>query len=323
MPKPAKIETYKAILRARGVPERFIDAIARRSGSSPASLVLLVFWLASMAVMAAGFIYLNAIDRFILPLLYPHAAGSLLFFPPVSFEDLHVTGLVLVFMLMMIFAVVIAGLRSGSAKPSPAYDSQAYAMRTLRQGETLETLYPNPAYQALADLPDDTAFLAATRPKVARSRYAVIPFALLPVIFMSLPGLMGLGTYKDVTSDAVRLHMGASTTVYRLADAQYAYVLCGGLGDDRALFDYRLVYPHKTISLWARRDNLHDLSDEQVMQRLAQIDTALTRAGVRVDRMPATGSPRDDALSCIDSEGRYWSRADQALLRRLVLGDGQ
>lgn len=119
---------------------------------------------------------------------------------------------------------------------------------------------------------------------------------------------------KAVTLDTVR--MDKHRVAYRLADARYAYVVCD------ARFDYRLYYPGRTISLWTNfRDPMHHLNQEQIAERLGQIDAHLMQLGVRIDRAAATGEAHDEAATCVGRLSRSWTPAGQNTLHHLVFGE--
>lgn len=160
MASPDEIDKRKAILRARGVPERFIDNLARRRNPRFGYLMLPAL-LVSMAASMATFHFSPAIDTWLAPRFFPDSRDSLIFYMPVW--PTMVLGLGA--MCGVLYALFLYALISGARKPAPfpAYDSQAWILRTLRDGESVETVAPNAAYAALSGLADDQAFLAALR----------------------------------------------------------------------------------------------------------------------------------------------------------------
>jgi hypothetical protein len=326
MVSQSKIDTRKAILRARGVPEKFIDNLATRNSRGKAG----AFFLIAVLVCLAGFLTVTTfspqIEALLVPVLYREAMGSLLFYLPDAFLSLVPATCAIAFVsaLVAIMFETVRWLRA--IEPYPAYSSYAELLRTERPDEIAATIQPNPAYVNFADLADDTAFLKAIFPQKKSSAWRFLPtiflFACmaLPLYRTISPEMSGLFDYKDATLEAVRLRTSKGMVTYPLKDAKYAYVLCYD-EPSRIGFAYKLVYPNKTISLWRRRDLLHNLGPEQVLERLNRIDTELTRLHVPVHRMPMTGSPYDDALSCIDSAAKEWELKDTKGLRHLVFGE--
>ncbi len=322
MARSSKVETYRAVLRARGVPERFVEALATRKGPPMRVLFSLALMFAGlMALMVADAWAGDPVSHWLASWFCRPAPGSLLIFtaeaPMAALFAMLAASIVPMFSIV----TLVSGISSGRVKPAPAHDYKATSLRTLRPGETLETLRPDANYQNLAGLADDTAFLQAIRPTTKTPSWSYYYFALIivAILAMGVSPLLSLGDYKEVTADAVYLHKSGKTRSYRLADAQYAYITCS-TGDRYPRFDYRLVYPKLTISVWNWHDDVHRLSGGQVMQRLGQVDEALVANHVRIDRMPA-GGPRDEAEACIAQFARTWSTADRRLMRRLVIGD--
>jgi hypothetical protein len=313
MARQAEIDKRKAILTARGVPERFIDAIARRN-SIPAFLITLFIAAAVFAAVVMALMALSAsIEAWLAPRFYAAALDSLIFYMPSA--PVMLLFLAAMTLWLLSFPVTLAMAFRRQSSPSPAYHGLAVTLRTLRPGETLATVKADETYAALSGLADDQAFLNAVRPPNTKPVVNILVslVVLIPVAVNLVGTLADAGKFRDVTLDAVRLHDHGRVTLYPLAKADYAEARC----DAKHGFDYRLHFPGQTVSLWTYRDPLHRLDDVQILDRLTRVDDRLISLHVPIRRLPATG----DAKSCVEKTVQRWKLTDGQPLERLVFGN--
>ena len=322
MASAKEIEKRKAILRARGVPEKFIDNIARRKGPGAVPFALAAVLMALvLAAIALPILLDDHIEAFLTPYLYPQARPSLLFYsshglgPAMTSVSLFLT----VTIYCAAIALAVTRGRRQPAKPFPAFDSFAVSLRGLRENETLESVLPDIRFTVLDHLPDDAAFLDAARP--ARRKANLLPLLLGPAIFGMMIATQAGAVFdtKTVGLDAIRIQRLGHETTYLLKDAKLAYVVCYS-GPDNLQFDYRIIFHGRTISLKEWRDPIHGLDDAGVIDRIDQIDRQLNRLNVPVYRMPRGGSPAIDGTLCVARMSRSWTARSADTLRRLVFG---
>jgi hypothetical protein len=320
MASQSDIDRRKAILRARGVPERFVDALARRRGPIVKRCLMALIAAAPIAAFTAAFNF-NEINAWLTPMLYTSRADSLLF----SADNDPATGVIAALLGLGTPAAiwlyhVVRLLRPG---PFPTYSGIADVLRHLSPGERLDRIKPWARYTVLADLPDDQAFLNVLHLPRFWSWPSVL-FQLILAAVMAFTLWKGVipaftpGPYWEATLDTLEVHADGRTVTRRFADAQYAYVICYS---SHTTFDFRLHFPDRPVSLWKASDPMHRLDREQVVERLAQIDNRLAQLHVRVDRMPATGRFHDDAVACVNQMSDRWSPEGRKALQRLVFGN--
>ncbi len=309
------LDRRRAVLRARGVPEKFVEAIARRHGPFVFAALLFLQLVVSIAIaFAVTTVFGQAINRFLAPWLYGAPAASLLVIGANIAQELNAAGV------MVAVALVLAQLSAfnGPARRSPAADRLALR---LRAGDPA-TVKHNPDYGLcgiLSGMTDDRAFLDVVRSfgrKTARP-----PFWMM-WLFLSGVGLVNvantLSDYTVVRTDAIEVHHWGRVQLYLLADTDHAEVTCRGEGG----FEYRLMSKGgKMVSLLAHDDDVHGYSAAQAAERLSVIDARLSALHVRIDRVPPAGSPADEAGRCVARKAAYWPAADRAVLRRLVFGN--
>ncbi len=319
MARQAQVDKRKAILKARGVPERFIDNIARRKLPFGFLFAILAGFVVFIAAIVGLLYFSDTWQGWLATYLYPEAGNSLLAYSSTDLVGGVLFGLTVIG--FVVYVLALMNLASLKARPFPAYSPVGVGLYTLKPGETLDTLFPNPNYAKYADLIDDQAFLNAVAPPRPPAWLKIfIPIVLLPVLLPLLGILSTSHDYKAIDLGAVRFHVGGRTLTYRLADAEYAYVLCYS-GERGGRFDYRLQYPKRTISLWNYNEIVHHLSEEQIAGRLARIDARLAQLHVPIHRMPVTDSPHYDAVSCVQNISRSWSPQGRKTLEHLVFGD--
>lgn len=315
------IEKRKAVLRARGVPEKFIDNIARRKGLSSRMALVLVLWLVFMALLMAPLFGLLAfsdqITAWLAPLIYPEARSSLLFWTSDDFSLVlcfAVVGALLIVAVTLLFRVV-----RKSVRPFPAFHMLAEHLRTLGAYETLETIPYEPRLAGLDTLADDTAFLQTARPVKRRTPIA-FPLIMGGVFLLyAASHVVGAFDRKAVDLDAIRQSDLQGQTTHSFKTARYAYVTCyDNSGWSR--FNYHIVFPDGSFSVWQWSDPVHGLTTAGVLDRVDRIDRRLSSLGIPVYRMPQTGSPAFDGSACVAKLSQEWGLKSPETLRRLVFG---
>ncbi len=307
------LDRRRAVLRARGVPEKFVEAIARRRG--PLGFIvglLLRLFLPIIAVVALTSYFSRVINVTVAPWLYGAPAASFLVLGPDIAMDLSWIGAVVALALVFTHMVAV----NGPARRSPAADQQALLLRSGHPA----TVKRNDRYAALGDLPDDRAFLDAVRQPVATKAGRLWVIWLVMLVLGAVEIANQLSRFTVVRGDTIEMHHWGRTKPYRLSDAGRVEVAC----HDNGGFAYRLYYGHRVIGIDRRyaylHDALHDLGPGQVIERLSVIDARLSALHVRIDRVPPMGSPADEAGRCVGRTAANWPAADRAVLRRLVFG---
>ncbi len=320
------IEQRKAILRARGVPEKFVHNLAtRKSGVGFLVISVLLLIVPMIAVPAALLGASHLTIGWLYAALYPDARTSLLFLGEVPTLGLSLGAFMLAILIYMGIAIWHA---SRPVRPYPGADATASRLRALAQTETVDTLKRDTHYANLDHLADDRAFLTAIAPKTsdaqsrANRKSVVILITCIVVmtgVFLSLP-IIAFSRYVLVRGDTVELHDFRYQRQYALSAARQTYVRChdntGGTPD----FDYGVEYPDVYISLYQSSDVVHNLNEPQVIARLSVIAARLDAMHIKVHRLVSGGSLADDAEDCVNDVARTWSAADRARLHQLVFG---
>ncbi len=310
------IARRKATLRARGVPEKFIDAIAtRKNGALVSLLLVLVFVMPLFGLIFGSFVFSGPLTAWLDKARDPLLLDSLL-----VYHTSAASSVALATALPWVFVMFFASdaLQRWRTRPWPAFSIIGNRLRSDASGRAPEAITRDADYAKLADLPDDTAFLNALRPSKtsAGNRFmtAWMFLTFVPVIVAAgYLAIDGAASYNVLRTDTFEVHSLSDTQTHRIADARLAYVLCRGIG---YRFDYRVRWPDTTVSLWEASDPLHHLDERQVIERLNTIDSTLARDHIRVDRMP----PSPEAEACVAAMAKGWPQADRARLHRLVFG---
>jgi len=321
MASAKEIEKRKVILRARGVPEKFIDNIARRKGYGYWLAVWMTVWLTFCALMltsAFGLLFSDNFSGWLAPLTYRWEQESLLFFAP---DDLaFALSFVISGLIVAVAIVAAARFRQHTILPFPAYSAFADYLRGVRPYETLDTIVPEPRLAAMDHFADDTAFLKNARPTQPKQP-VVIPLAAATLfVVFSLSRTMTLFDTTSVDREAIRLGSVTGETVYPLRTAKFAYVTCYDNPGSSTRFDYHIVFSQGTFSIWESHDPVHKLDRGAVLDRIDQIDRQLANLKVPVYRAPPTGIPNYNPSSCVSTLSRDWDLKSPETLRRLVLG---
>ena len=313
------IEHRKAVLRARGVPERFIDALATRKRYDGWSLSLgIIATLLVLAIVVSSNLDLS-IDALVFPYIYPHSPGrdALIYAPDGITFFAYTCCFLLMGLLFLIISLRLAFRREGRA---PAWSAEASRLRTLRPPETLDSLKPSARYTALEHCADDRAFLIALG-KTYKVRWlwrVITLFGPVMILVMAVSMVyVAFDTgfdFRVVRSDAIEMHHAFQTKTYPLATAKAAYVTCYSGRD--ADFEYRVVFPQRTVALWLNDPDLGDT----ITRRLGVLDAHLNALHVPIYRMPATGSPGFDGSACVRDLTSDLNLKHPENLRALVFG---
>lgn len=316
------IEKRKAVLRARGVPEKFIDNIARRNGPWVMVVGAVGLWLAVWALLMTsifGSLFFTAtINAWLAPFIYPRARDSLLFEVP---DDLAITvGLTIVGFVIVVAFIVMVRAGRGPVRPFPAYSVFGEYLRNIGGYETLDTIVHQPHLSEMDHLIDDRAFLQDARPPKAKMRLtALLVFTALFLLFL-LSRVVGIFDTTSVDREAIRLGDWQGETPYPLKTAKFAYVTCYDNPGLSTRFNYRIVFARDTFSIWQWSDPVHGLNEAGVIDRIDQVDRQLARLNVPIYRAPPTGIPDHDPSTCIAKLSRYWHLKSPETLRHLVSG---
>ena len=239
MASEKQLDNRRQVLRARGVPEAFVEKLATRGDGVVSELMIMVIGFVALLVFSVTGVFwitpaLGQLGR----LLYGHARPALL----IGSEGLTF-GLVFAMLALLLVSLLMAGastLLRRPAKPWPAYNATASGLRQLGRGEKLTSLRPNKAYAALATQPDDTAFLDALAARSARFAWRVP--AIFAVAFIVACALASQ-CYWRLTATAYEVHRPWGSHVYPLSTVESAEITCGPQGRTMDVFRYWLVFP--------------------------------------------------------------------------------
>ncbi len=313
------IEHRKAVLRARGVPERFIDALATRKRYDGWSLSLgIIAMLLLWAVIIADNLDLS-IDALVFPYIYPHTGlkDALIYAPDGITFFAYSCGFLAIGLLLLIISLRLAFKGEGRA---PAWSAEASRLRALRPPETLDSLKPSAQYATLDTCADDRAFLIAlgkTYKGLWWWRFVTVFGAVMilgaAAAMVSVAFETGFN-FRVVRADAIEMHHAFQTRTYPLTTAKAAYVTCYSGRD--ADFEYRVVFPQRSVTLWLNDPDQGDT----ITRRLGVLDAHLTALHVPIYRMPATGSPGFDGSACVRDLTSDLKLRHPETLRALVFG---
>lgn len=290
MASEKEIERRKRILRARGVPEAFIDQIATRRDNYLHQVLMWGMGLAAAFALPALFIFDRpTLDNVLAPLLYGDPG-------PVWMFGVHVSYFVFLGCLWLYGTFTISGfvdyVFGRAVAPYPAYSSVAVGLRSLDvENESLETLKPNPRFQALANAGSEQAFLKAVqKPKGGRWHGSWL-------ILLATVCLACHFDYWTLKGHTLTVHRPWGSRVYDLRHAKYAVVDCRD-GEDSNQFEYGIYFPHKRFELAMRRDVVNRLAEPGVFARLERVDAFLVKAGIPVYRAERTAKSEEADGAC-------------------------
>lgn len=303
-----KLEQRKAALRVRGVPERFVEAIATRKEMARWPGVL---WGAPLIVSLVAFAaYMFPIFRLAARLIYAGAPPHLLLWTGVSFILFVALLIAVVGVPLWVFGFL--SRLTGRAGRHPAANWMASNLRApISDGETLSSERLLPAAQT-ERIADERAYLNALVRRVSAAIYPRV-FGVFAVLWLPMIALGAwvMFTYTIVTPDAVISRNPFHTQVLPLRTLSRVNVECG-MDRSRADFHYRLVFPK-----WTEDANIYwaDVSRAEALHRLSALDARLGALHVPVVR--AGGA---DTQACATALVRQ-DRADPGDVQRLVFGE--
>lgn len=308
----------KAVLRQRGVPEKFIQGIAgietldKSQDKAMARMIVPAF--AGLTVLILGGVWGK---KHIVNWLF---AGQ------ISHSDLFVSGggLIAAWLWLIISLGLLLpwigllltpreifryGLR-GEIQPVRA----AAFWLCSRQGQRLGDIAADPRFATLADLKSPKAFLedvggrmmpdqlaAQDREERKTQRRGVAIFAAWLPITLAI-GAWGLDNYTRIDHGTITYVSPTGHVSVPLAQVTRvdAYCYFGGRHSDRPRLAYHISFRGHSIDLF-QTDNLRDEAD--TVNRLARIDTYLKAQGVAMDKTKPFDQLTPRQQRCLDETG--------------------
>ncbi len=296
MASEKQLENRRQILRARGVPEAFIDKLATRGDGVVSELMVMVAGFAVLFVFGVTGVFwitpaLGQLGR----LLYGHARPALL----IGSEGLTF-GMVFGMLALLLVSLLMAGastLFRRPARPWPAYSAAASRLRQLGRGEKLASLRPNKAYAALAAQPDDTAFLDALAARNLRAAWRT------PVVFavaFIVACVVASQCYWRLTATAYEVHRPWGSHVYPLSTVESAEITCGLQGRAMDVFHYWLVFPEGRYDIAEMQIFTQpELNWQGMVDRVAVVNRGLLARKVPVNAIGGRGDTAARFNACL------------------------
>ena len=297
----AIIERRKAVLRAKGVPEKFVEPLATRKigvlreagGMLMATVVLLGFavWQASSA---------NRVMAVVHGWFYGAIQPGLLFTPTFFFDMFCLLGMNGAALTALLAGAAVWGtFFPDRARPWPAYSPTASLLRALGRYKTLKTTKPVASYQRLAYLSSDVAFLEA----VIRDRpnLLVKGAVRMAAIFAGIFGVLGFLASQDyvrITESRIEIHHAWGSRVYQFRDVKRAESQCVEFGKS-AGYHYTLVLPGTRLELFPVHSMEWADNRPGALQRLARLDGMLAALKVQDLAVGQKGQTRDQYNGCL------------------------
>ena len=267
------LQYRKSILRARGVPEKFIQYLATRKTNGWGQLGTTGLL---AAVLYGAVFAITSQEARLTVLVYGHLNPAILFSPLTFFVFFSMAVLIGV-PLIALFGSIVIGMVffPGRVRPWPASNAWATSLRTLNRNETLKSIKPRIRYQQLGHLTSEVAFLEAL---VRRSPAAMLKlfFKLSVIVLLLSAGLWALAAhdYWQVTAQTVEFHRPWGTRIYALRDVRRVETRCIDGGKD-AGYQYWLVLPDLSLKLFPTINLASNIDKPGTMARLNQIDQRL------------------------------------------------
>ncbi len=273
------IEHRKAVLRAKGVPERFIEALATRNPNG--LLELLGLLVAAACLWGAGWLQMTALPFIVAWLcqaLYGNLPQGVFFSPGAMFDVFSLLGVVCPVLWLFFAGVALRiSLFPERVRPWPAYNATAAALRMLGRNQTLKTTKPRLEFRQLGHLTSEVAFLEAVIRNQPRHLFKAA--IRITIVLACLAGVLGglcTQDYVRVTDRTVEVHHVWGTHIVALNDIKRAETSCVDTGKERG-FHYVLDLPNQKLELYPTpsAEELNDRRD--VLMRLGRVDTLLRR----------------------------------------------
>jgi hypothetical protein len=205
-------------------------------------------------------------------------------------------------------------------KPHPAYCNVAYILRQDSGGRALSKKISRAELQALADLPDEIAFLQAVGRRLAqlRSRLFLRMAIILVVGWIAI--VAGLGAiisrqYWQITDRSLIVHGLLKTQTFSLRDTKFAEVECTSRGGLR----YRLQFEGYGLDIPLGPDVVDGLNHRQVIQRIDQIDQQLGDLKVSI-RRPYSSELKSFCPVTIKQQSAGLDDHGKTIVHRLIFG---
>lgn len=296
MASEKQLDHRRRVLRARGVPERFVDKLATRGDGVVGELMVAVAGFAVLMVIAVtGVFWMRPALGMVGGLLYGHARPALL----IGSESLSFTA-VFGMLALLLVSLLMAGagiLFRRPAKSWPAYNGIASGLRQPGRGETLASVRPNKAYAALAGLADDTAFLDALARRSFRAAWrAPAIFAVALVVAC----VVASQCYWRLTTAAYEVHRPWGSHVYPLSTVESAEISCGPQGRAMDVFRYWLVFPEGRYDIAEMQIFTQpELNWQGMADRVAIVNRGLLARKVPVNAIGGRGDTRQRFNACL------------------------
>ena len=303
----------------RGVPEAFVDAIARRRLPTYA-------WMLGVSLLwIVGVVLFFITHRDPLgPVLGQVYAGRIghadLFFPGASFALLEAAGYVGLFLLPIFLCFLIPFIPRAKPGSRRAMDDAAAYLRAMSTEEGKSGIRKDPVLMGMAGSADADAFLAKVaetylgptsgNPKMrAVMRYVAIGLVAIPI------GLFALTPYDYSRIENGRIEhrfLGVDVNMPLTAidgiDLDCVYRSGRGGGWDE---EYGIAFRGGVVDLFGADDPIHPISSADRLARMRAIDAYFTRSFAPLHRI----SP-SQAAGCV----KTWPDADQPAVRALLTG---
>lgn len=290
------LDKRRQILRARGVPEAFVEAVATRKDSLAANIAFLV--IPAAGLLAMGFsapAWLPSFLGWLGGLLYGHARPALL----IGASDIAVAGVLGSLMLLVMVSLIAVAclLLLGPARPWPAYSATASAMRQLGRNEKLTSIRRREAYARLSYLSNDQAFLDAV---IRMDNAAVYRLPLFVAMAVAAICLLASQSYWRLTDQAFEVRRPWSDRVYPLSSVTAAEVSCGPSGRVSDVFKYELVFPRGRYDIVeAQTTTQPEIGWPEAIARVGRLNQQLVERGVPVRVVAPKGSTSAQFNACL------------------------
>ncbi len=297
------IEHRKAVLRAKGVPERFVEALAtRKAGGLGGILGALALYAGVYGAGGLELTYHLDPTPWVRQWLYGGISQGLFFSPGGIFAFFPMFFMVAPLLILMFGGLALwAALFPERVRPWPAYSAMAAALRTLGRNRTLKTTQPSPRYRQLGHLTSEVAFLEAlVREQPVQLAKTTMWMLVILAILPLLPAALAARDYVRITEQAVEMHHAWGTRIVAIKDIRRVETVCVDSGKASG-FHYTLVLPVQRLELYPT-PSFSELSDRrQVLVHLKSMDAFLRSRKVPDLAMGTNGQSRAQYNHCVSA----------------------